>query len=50
LIGKIAMTEIEDVAEPIHYVKVVEFGEIMAKNSNIVSNKTNPYISITRGV
>jgi hypothetical protein len=44
------MTGIENVAEPACYVKVVEFGETMVEKSNIVSNKTKPYISITRGV
>lgn len=44
------MTKIEDIAKLAPYVKVVEFGEIMVEKSNIFSNKTNPYISITRGV
>jgi len=42
LIGKFAMTEIEDVAEPTHYVKVVEVGEIMAKNSILSLTKQTP--------
>jgi hypothetical protein len=50
LIKKFATTEIKNVAEPAPYVKVVEFGKIMVEKSNIVSSKTNPYISITRGV